>query len=408
MSDTLPFTQDFFAANRYNLFETTHANLIVLAAHGLLQRSTDTTFPFRQDSNFWYLTGINEADYVLVMHEGESFLIAPKRGDHRDLWDGAIDKKALKRTSGISRIIEHHEGWVQLDLLIKKYKKVHTITPAEPYFDAFGFYANPARGALLHALQKHRKIELVDVRKTLAGMRQIKRPCELAALQQAIDITAGALKKVKKNLGRYKSEGQIAADITHEFLLKGSQGHAYQPIVASGKNAATIHYTQNDGALAADQLLLIDTGAEVHNYSADITRTYALSSPTKRQQQIFDSVKNVHAEALKLLRPGVHMRAYEEQIDAFMAKELVRVGLIDDASNKKQLKKYYPHLTSHFLGLDTHDAALYDLPLAPGMVLTVEPGIYIPEESIGIRIEDDVLITDSGTKVLSAALPHDL
>lgn len=402
------FDTEFFTGNRKTLQSRTDGKLIVLAANGLLQRSADTTFPFRQDSNFWYLTGINEPDYVLVMHEADSFLISPKRADHRDLWDGAVDKKSLKSLSGITTVLEHHEGWVRLDLLLKKYRKVHTIAPAEAYFEHFGFYANPARGALLSAIGKHKKLEIVDIRKVLAIMRQVKQLPELHALQEAIDITAKTFTAVQKKLSRYSSETAVAADITKEFMVRGATGHAYQPIVASGINAATIHYIDNTASLSAGEMLLIDAGAEVANYSADITRTYALSKPSKRQQSVYEAVQRVHDGALKLLGPGVDMKSYEKQVDEIMAKELKKLGLLDSVDNKKQLKKYYPHLTSHFLGLDTHDSADYTLPLAPGMVLTVEPGIYIPEEKIGIRIEDDVMITEEGVRVLSADLPREL
>jgi Xaa-Pro aminopeptidase len=402
------FTADFFATNRQVLQRTLESDLIVIAANGLLQRSADTTYPFRQDSNFWYLTGIEQADYVLVIIRDSTFLIAPKRADHRDLWDGAVDKKTLRAESGIEDIEEHHAGWTRLDMLLKKHKKVHTIAPAEPYFESFGFYANPARGALLQALSKHRKLDIVDCRKALATVRQIKQAPELAALQAAIDITGAALTKVANKLTNYKTEYELAADISREFLKRGAAGHAYQPIVASGRNAATIHYVDNNSILTPGELVLLDVGAEVSNYSADITRTFAVSEPTDRQQAVFAAVERVHAFALGLLKPGVDMRAYEAQVDTAMAGELRRLGLIQDVTDKRQLKKYYPHLVSHFLGLDTHDAADYTLPLAPGMVLTVEPGIYIPNEGIGVRIEDDVLITESGAEVLSASLPRNL
>lgn len=402
------FTADFFSGNRERLQIHSKAKLIVLAANGLLQRSADTTFPFRQESNFWYLTGLSEPDFLLVMSEDVTFLIAPKRDDHRDQWDGALDKQAIRTTSGISDVFEHHEGWTKLDRLLKTHKKVHTITPAEAYLDHFGFYANPARATLLQALSKHRKLEMVDVRKQIARLRQIKQEPELQALREAIAITGQALKQVGKRLDKYQNEYEVGADITREFLRRGAAGHAYQPIIASGRNAATIHYIKNDQPLRAGELLLLDIGAEVMNYSADITRTYAVSRPTKRQRDVAAAVRRVQQEAFSLLKPGVDMKAYEQQVDVVMAKELKKLHLIEDVTDKKQLKKYYPHLTSHFLGLDTHDAADYTQPLAPGMVLTVEPGIYIPEESIGIRIEDDVLITETGVEVLSAALPVEL
>jgi Xaa-Pro aminopeptidase len=402
------FTADFFINNRQKLLQQTEAKLVVLSANGLLQRSADTTFPFRQDSNFWYLTGVSEPDYVLVLEQDEVFLIAPKRADHRDQWDGLIDKRAVKSISGIKQIVEHHEGWTKLDMLLKKHKKVHTITPVEAYFDHFGFYANPSKGVLLSSLAKHRKLEQVDIRLNIARLRQIKQPEEIQAIQKAIDITAKSLKSVKRKLSKYTNERQIVADLSRDFINASADGHAYQPIVATGGNATTIHYIKNNQDIHANDLVLLDVGAEVQGYSADITRTYSTSTPSKRQISVHKAVLSVQEQAFALLKPGIDMKKYEKTVDSIMAIELKKLGLLDDVNDKKRLKKYYPHLTSHFLGLDTHDAADYKQPLKAGMVLTVEPGIYIPDENIGVRIEDDVLVTDDGIKVLSSGLPTSL
>lgn len=404
----MDFTSEFFSGNRQRLLTAVDAELVVLAANGLLQRSADTTFPFRQDSNFWYLTGIEEPDYIVVFGASEQFLIMPPRGEHRDLWDGAVDVNALQKISGITEILDHHAGWNKLDRLVKKLKKVHTITPAEPYFESFGFYANPARGALLAALKKHRSAEFIDIRKPLARLRQIKQAVEVAALQKAIDITIDTLESRHKKLASYKTEFELVADITAGFIRGGASGHAYQPIVASSGNAATIHYMRCHDDLADNSLLLFDVGAEYNNYSADISRTWAFGQPTQRQKDVHAAVERVQAAAFKLLKPGVNFREYEQQVDEIMAAELVGLGLLTDVTDKKKLKKYYPHLASHFLGLDTHDAADYEMPLAPGMVLTVEPGIYIPEERIGVRIEDNVIITKTDIDILSKRLPSSL
>lgn len=402
------FTADFFINNRQKLLQQTEAKLVVFSANGLLQRSADTTYPFRQDSNFWYLTGVSEPDYVLVLERDEVFLIAPKRADHRDQWDGLIDKRAVKSISGIKQIVEHHEGWTKLDMLLKKHKKVHTITPVEAYFDHFGFYANPSKGVLLSSLAKHRKLEQVDIRLNIARLRQIKQPEEIQAIQKAIDITAKSLKSVKRKLSKYTNERQIVADLSRDFINASADGHAYQPIVATGGNATTIHYIKNNQDIHANDLVLLDVGAEVQGYSADITRTYSTSTPNKRQISVHKAVLSVQEQAFALLKPGIDMKKYEKTVDSIMAIELKKLGLLDDVNDKKRLKKYYPHLTSHFLGLDTHDAADYKQPLKAGMVLTVEPGIYIPDENIGVRIEDDVLVTDDGIKVLSSGLPTSL
>jgi Xaa-Pro aminopeptidase len=405
---TTPFDATFFKNNRARLCQLTDAPLIVIAANGLLQRSADTTFPFRQESNFWYLTGIDEPDFTLVIHNQVAFLIAPKRAEHRDLWDGTLDESYLARLSGIDKIYEHHEGWILLDSLIKKLKKVHTLSPAEAYIEAHGFFANPARQTLLTALQRHNKLAVIDIRKIIASQRQVKQPSEITALKAAIALTTGTLAFVKNNLKNFKTEAAVNAEITKQFILAGANGHAYQPIIASGGNASTIHYIKNNQPLDENALILIDVGAEVQNYSADITRTFAIKAPTKRQAAIHKAVKEVHSFALSLLKPGVTLRSFETEVDRAMARQLKSLALINDDNDKKQLKKYYPHLTSHFLGLDTHDVADYDLPLTPGMVLTVEPGIYVAKESIGVRLEDDVLVTPDGVEVLSGHLSLDL
>jgi Xaa-Pro aminopeptidase len=399
------FSDSFFRGNRQSISELLDSNLIVLAANGMLQRSADTTFPFRQESNFWYLTGLNEPDYVLVINGTSTFLISPRRGEHRDQWDGTIDKKTLSGISGISDIEEYHEGWVRLDLLIKKYKKIHTIAPAEAYLEHFGFYANPGRGHLLEALKKHRKAEIVDIRKALASMRQIKQGEEIKALQAAIDTTISTLQDIKKNINSYNFEYEVAADLAQGFIRRGAEGHAYQPIVASASHASTIHYISNNAAIKKNQFLLLDVGAEVSNYSADITRTIEVGSVSKRHKDIYEAVVSVKHYAENLLKPGILMKEYEQKVDEYMARQLKKLKLLNDINDKRKLKKFYPHLTSHFLGLDTHDAADYFKELKPGMVLTVEPGIYLPDEGIGVRIEDDVLITENGITNLCSALP---
>lgn len=405
----MEFTKDFFAGNRKRLIERLNdEGVFVLSANGLIQRSSDTTYDFRQDSNFWYLTGINEPDCILVIAAGEEFVILPKRQEHMDLWDGKVDIDSISATSGLDNFLEHFDGWNKLDRLIKKYKKIYTISPADRYIETFGFYTNPARSTLLEALKKHRSAETVDIRKDLASLRQIKQEHEIEAIRKAIDITGKALTSVTRNLSEYKYEYELVGDITAVFIKNGAAGHGYSPIVASGVNATTIHYIDLKGKIKTDDLILFDVGAEYYNYSADISRTYAIGEPTKRHKQVYEAVKEVQDYAYSLIKPGIKMREYEKQVDEFMGKKLVQLDLIKDSKDKKGVKKYYPHLASHFLGLDVHDAADYEVLLSPGMVLTVEPGIYIQEEGIGVRIEDDVLVNESGIEVLSGHISSDI
>jgi len=403
------FNASFFRGNRQKLRELCQTELIVVTANGLLQRSGDTTFPFRQDSNFWYLTGIDEPDIVLVMDKNTEYLIVPGREAVREAFDGALDEKNLTGYSGITNIFNEATGWDRLRVALKNNNKLSTSAAIDPYLSRHGFYANPSRAALIDRLKQiNPKLQINDIRPQFTSLRMIKQAPELRAIRQAISITTKTFtQSVHATLKQVAHEYEVEAAITQGFRGQAADGHAYQPIVASGSNACTLHYIANNSLMQSDQLLLIDAGASVSNYAADITRTYALGKPTKRQKAVHQAVLYIQDFALQLLKPGVVMKKYEQIIEQHMGEKLRELGVIRTLEHEN-IRKYYPHATSHFLGLDVHDVGDYQRPLEPGMILTVEPGIYIPEEGIGVRIEDDVLITKTGHKVLSDSLPRSL
>lgn len=406
------FGSDFFIGNRQKLRQLfTGTAPIVLIANGRLQRASDEAYTFHQDRSFWYLTGIDEPDVILVMDKDKEYLIVPEREAVREAFDGAVDNEWLSAISGIQEVINLKEGWKRLEPRLQKVQHVATLAAQPAYIEGWGMYANPARSALIRRMKEvNTHIELLDLRQHLARMRMIKQPAEINAIQMAIDATVDALKDVIKPtmLAKYGYEYELEADITRGFRKRGASGHAFDPIVASGKRACTLHNVSNNHALASDELVVIDVGAEVYNYAADITRTKALGGkPSRRQVQIFETVREAQEHALTLLKPGVILKDYEKQMEQFMGEKLRELGLIKTIS-KETVRKYFPHATSHFLGLDVHDVGDYEQPLELNMMLTVEPGIYVPEESIGIRLEDDVLITSEGNKVLSARLSHEL
>jgi len=404
-SDSL-FTADFFRANRRALKDRVQADVpIVVAANGLLQRGGDSSYAFTQDANFWYLTGIDEPDITLVMDGDEEFLIVPVREQNRETFDGAVDTAKLTMQSGITKIVDETAGWKHLDQLLTRSGKASLPAAAPAYLEHYGMYSNPARSRVAERLQHHiANLQIIDVRAELARLRMIKQPVELAALQKAIDITGQTLNDVLKaaNLKSYEHEYQLEADIARGFRFHGGRGHSFEPIVAGGKNACTLHNVSNDAPLHKNDLIVVDVGAEYQHYAADITRTVCYGKPTDRQRAVYDAVREVQAFALDLLRPGTKLRQYEDKVARRMGQELKALGLIKSA-NKADIRKYFPHATSHFLGLNVHDVGDYTLALQPGVVLTCEPGIYIPEEGIGVRLEDDVLITEAGNTVLSAA-----
>jgi Xaa-Pro aminopeptidase len=405
------FTSEFFAANRQHLRELfTGTAPIVITANGLLQRLGDSTYSFAQDANFWYLTGIEEPDVVLVMDREREYLIVPRRSASRETFDGAVANEALSSRSGIKDILDDDAGWELLGGRSKKVRHVATVVAPPMYIEAYGLYTNPARAALRERLMLYNgDLELLDLSPHLTRLRMIKQPSELQAIEAAIAITSDSIKaamqpaKVRKAAYEY----EIEAELGYGFRKRGAAGHAFDPIVASGARACTLHNVANAGALAADELLLMDVGAEVEHYAADITRTYSLGQPARRQKAVHQAVLDTQRYAFSLLKPGVQIRDYEELVEQFLGEKLRELNLIKSISHES-VRRYCPHAISHFLGLNVHDVGDYERPLEPGMVLTVEPGIYIPDEAIGIRIEDDVLITETGIRNLSNKLSREI
>lgn len=408
MSDL--FQRDFFTGNRERLRQLfTGTAPIIVTANGLLQRGSDEAYAFHQDGSFWYLTGCDEPDVLLVMDKQKEYLIIPTRGDVRQAFDGAIDIDGLKSRSGITEIVDEREGWHRLEKRLKKVKNVATLAANPSYIEHLGVYANPSRAALIHQIKKiNSEAELLDLRPHLARMRMVKQAPELEALQQAIDITIDTIKTVTKStkLAKYAYEYELEADITRSFRVHGAMGHSFTPVVASGPRTCTLHHITNDAALERGGLIVLDIGAEYEHYAADIARTVSFAEPmTHRQKVVYEAVCEVQDYAFSLLKPGVTMHTYEKQVETFMGEKLRELNLIKTIT-RDTVRTFFPHATSHFLGLDAHDDGDYDRPLEPGVVLTVEPGIYIPTESIGVRIEDDVVITDTGIKNISGRLPR--
>jgi Xaa-Pro aminopeptidase len=409
MIETSFFSADFFTTNRKTLREALKTNdLIVLTGNGSMQRAADEPVAFIQDSNFWYLTGCNEPDLLLVMTPSETFLIAPTLSKERETFDGSIDVEAVATRSGISDIVNEREGALRLKTLIQNTHTIATLGSSTSYLARYRMHTLPYRRRLIARLRRiNSTITIRDIRPELAHARCMKQPAELAALQQAIDITTQTLHDVTEPtaLQGVTHEYELEAAISYGFRSRGADGHAFQPIVGAGAHSTTLHHIHNNGVITPGDLIVLDIGASVEHYAADITRTVSQQPFNARQQAVYDAVKRVQDYALSLLKPGSMQVEYEKAVVTHMGVELKQLGLITKNS-PDQVRRYFPHATSHFLGLDTHDVGNYQKPLEAGMVLTCEPGIYIPEENIGVRIEDDILITEAGNIVLSGACPR--
>lgn len=393
--------QQFFIDNRKRA--STSSEFVVIAGYASMQRSNDASFHFEQEANFWYLTGIEEAGWWLILQDTKSYLVAPDIDEVHRVFDGGMSSDTAVMISGVDVVISHSEGEVLLSELATTYRKVSTVG-TDPHVDHYDFTLNPGPIEMLAHLQNTFE-EVVDCRSALASLRAIKQPAEIEHMREAIALTIEAFEVVKAKIDSYTHEYQIEADFTHHFRYAGAAGHAYDPIVASGKNACTLHYGQNQAALKAGDTILLDIGARVHGYPADITRTYQFGQVTDRQKAVHSAVVQAHQDIIALLRPGLDVREYMTTVDDIMHDALRGLGLLQAEAD---YRKYFPHSVSHGLGIDVHDSLGGPKEFKAGMVLTVEPGIYIPEEGIGVRIEDDILITVDGHENLSEKLATSL
>lgn len=405
------FTSRFFSGNRRRLLQEIGENtVVVIGANGVLQRSADTTYDFSQDRNFWYFTGIDEPDLLLCILEGKSYIILPPANATHDIFNGAINQSAIQKSSGVTDVLPYQDGWKLLETHLRTARTVHTFEPAPLYARGYRMYTNPAKRRLVAKLKRvARNAKYIDLRPITARFRMIKQEPELAAIREAVAITTHTLDSVRSSafLTQTATEYGLESAITAQFRASGATGHAYSPIVACGDHATTLHYVENTDVLRPDKLIVLDVGAEVEYYAADITRTISMSKPTPRQQAVYDAVLDVQQTAVAMLRPDVSLESYEEAVCKHIGKKLVGLGLISDANDTSQVRAYYPHAASHFVGLDVHDQGEYSQPLQAGIVITCEPGIYIPEEGIGVRIEDDILITPTGNENISQHCSYD-
>jgi Xaa-Pro aminopeptidase len=358
--------------------------------------------------NFWYLTGIDEPEIVLVMDKEQEILLVPDRHAVIELFDGKRDFETYSKISGVELVLPDKQGWKDISSCIKRAKKLAMPKPSASYLRFYEFYTNPARAALLRRVKRvNPKVEIENISSQFMKLRIIKQAPEIDALKRAIEITNQTLYDISRlNFTQFSYEYEVEAAIQAGFRMNGAAGVAWLPIVANGANACQIHYESNNASLNRSGLLLLDVGAEVQNYGADISRTYRLNKPSPRQRAVHQAVLEVQEFGIEKLKPGISFRDCDKVIRNFMGEKLRDLGLITHA-DLESINKYYPHY-SHFLGLDAHDVGDYERPFEAGMVVTMEPGIYIPEEGIGVRIEDDILITESGNEVLSGSLPRTL
>lgn len=398
----------FFRSNRQKLTQSLGSSPVVMTAYTQLQRGNDAAFRFEQEASFWWLTGIEAPDWQLIIDGSrkESWLVAPDVDEVHEVFDGSLRPEDAMAISGVDAVLTRAEAEEKLSDLAKHHAVVFTLGD-DPHAQYYDFVRNPAPDNLKRRLSRV-FADVRSLRQEISRLRAIKQPEEIAAMEQAVGVTIEAFNHVRAQLTEYRYEYEVEAEFSYYFRRHGATGHAYEPIVAAGGHACTLHYDTNNGPLMPGQLLLLDIGARHQGYAADITRTYAVGTPTQRQVAVHSAVVEAQRQIVEMLRPGLSVKEYHEFVDDRMKDALLSLGLMKDREDAVNYRKYFPHSISHGLGIDVHDSLGAPVYLEPGMVLTVEPGIYIPEEGIGVRIEDDILITSDGYRNLTAALSTDL
>jgi Xaa-Pro aminopeptidase len=386
-------------------------------------RNRDSHYPYRFDSHFYYLSGFTEPEAVLVIASGRSILFCRERNPEREVWDGArYGPEAARERFGLDEAHPIAELDQELARLLENRQALYYPMGAEPEWDARAMrWVNAVRARVRAGVAAPERAH--DVRAVIDDMRLHKDAHELAIMRRAARIAAAAHRRAMQRARPGRAEYEIEAELLYEFRRSGAQFPAYSPIVASGANACVLHYVANDAVLRDGELILIDAGCELDGYASDLTRTYPVNGRfSGAQREVYEIVLAAQRAALQSVRPGA---AWNEPHDA--AVKVLAQGLIDlellpgplgEALEKETYKRFYMHRTGHWLGLDVHDAGDYKRdgrwrPLASGMTLTVEPGLYIRAEgdiperlrNTGIRIEDDVLVTEAGCEVLTAEAP---
>lgn len=398
------FEPDFFRTNRKKLLQACDNAVVVIPGAGLLQKSTDTTYPFRQASSFWYLTGCVEPNAVLVVTETTSFIIIPKPHSSYEAFEGVVNVEQIAKTSGVNKVVYEKEGYQELQQLITVAKSIYTLPKQPSFYPQIGMFTNPFRTKIYAKLKRMAgSIEMKSCAEMIARLRMYKTTQEVACIQTAFDKTVGALLQTEAALHGVASERDIAAVLSKSFIDNGVE-HAYPPIVASGKNSLVLHYEKNNAPIKKEEVILIDVGAEFGGYCADVTRTYALNAVTPFMQEVYDAVQAWQQQGFSILQSAPTRREYETQMRQIGKEQLIALGYKKAAKDHEF--DYMPHASGHFLGLDVHDTGLDDEPMDDGVVYMVEPGLYFPDKGFGIRLEDPAHCTNGQVKRLTETLPY--
>ncbi|WP_121666878.1 aminopeptidase P N-terminal domain-containing protein [Mesonia aquimarina] len=404
-----PIDSSLFIKNRKDFMAQMRPNsLAVFNSNDVYPIGADSTIPFQQDRNIYYLSGVDQEESILVLFpdapkkEHREILFLTETNEHIAVWEGEkLTKEKAFETAGIKTVYWlkdfhkiFHELMAQSETVYintnEHYRANVETETREARFNKWLKESYPA-----HSVAKSNPI--------LQRLRSVKDPIELEVMQQACNITEKGFRRVLDFVRPGVWEYEIEAEFMHEFLRNRSRGFSYTPIVASGQNANVLHYIENKMQCKEGELILLDVGAEYANYASDMSRTIPVGGKfTKRQKEVYNKINQIKNEATKMLVPGTDWAEYHKEVGKMATAAFIELGILDKADVKNEnpdwpaYKKYFMHGTSHNIGLDTHDYGLLHEPMEANMVFTVEPGVYLPDEGFGIRLEDDVVIQEKG------------
>jgi len=412
-----PLDPKLFIENRAQLARQLPAKSIaILNANDVLPTNADGTFALRQNADLFYLTGVDQEETMLLLfpdaedEKQREILFLREPNEQNELWEGhKLRRDEAQKQTGIKQVRWVQDFWATFHRLVLEADHVflntneHKRAVCEVQTRDDRFVAEVRRRYPLHDFRRLAPL--------LHQARLVKNSREIAVIDRACQLTSRAFKRVLKLVKPGLSEADVQAEFAHEFIR--SRGRfAYEPIVATGKNACVLHYLDNCAPLKSGQLLLMDVGGAYANYNSDMTRTIPVSGKfSKRQRAVYDAVLRVLQASTEELRPGLKPRDWQKHAEALMLEELLKLGLLKPRDVKKQtsdspaVKRYFMHGLGHPIGLDVHDVGDTTKPMSKGWVMTVEPGIYIPEESLAVRLENTVLVTDRGPVNLMADIP---
>lgn len=399
--------KDFHKNNRSQIAnQMKEDSLLLLFAGEAPKKSADAAYDFTPNRNFYYMTGIDEEHVILALRKTtgkvEEILFIKRRDPVMVKWVGeTISEERAKEVSGVEEIryLDTFEGFLNQNIFKDDLARIYLDLEK----DSYGSLDTAGVRFAKEITAKYPQVRVKNIYNEICKLRLYKKPEEIILMKKAIAITKDGIENLMKNTKPGMKEYQLEAYFNFVLKSNGVKDFAFTTICAAGQNATVLHYVANDAEVKENDLVLLDLGAQYGYYSADISRTFPVSGKfTERQRVFYDIVLKAHDEVLKMLKPGIPYADINVLVNEIYAKELKALGLIE---KDEEVRRYYYHNTSHFLGLDTHDVGRREGLLEEGMVITVEPGLYIEEEGIGIRLENDILITKDGYENLSIDIP---